>query len=42
MKEYSIVLLEEHVLDSSVDATKIKIYLEYWHQDHGFEEMKMI
>ncbi|KAK1647437.1 hypothetical protein QYE76_065242 [Lolium multiflorum] len=31
-----LVLLALHVLDSSMDAMKIKIYLVYWHQDHRF------
>ena len=35
-------MLEDHVLDSSMDAMKIKIYLEFWHQDHWFEKMNMI
>ena len=29
-------MLEDHVLDSSMDAMKIMIYLEFWHQDHRF------
>jgi hypothetical protein len=35
-------MLEDHVLDSRLDAINIKIYFEYWHQDHRFEEMNMI
>ena len=31
-----------HVLDSSMYAMKIKIYLEYWRQDLRFEEKNMI
>jgi hypothetical protein len=36
------VLLEDHVLDSSVDSMKIKIYLQDWHQDHRIEEKNQI
>ena len=34
-------MLVVHVLDSSMDAMKIKIYHEYWHQDLRFEEKNM-
>ena len=34
-------MLVVYVLDSSMDAMKIKIYLEYWHQDHRVEEKNM-
>jgi hypothetical protein len=34
--------IEVHVLVLNVDAVKIKICLEYWHQDHPFEEIYMI
>ena len=36
------VLLVVHVLVSSMDAMKIKIYLVYWHQDHRFEDIYVI
>ena len=39
---FSIDFLEDYVLDSSMDAMKIKIYRVYWHQDHQFEEKNMI
>ena len=41
MKEYSIGTTCLHVLDSSMDAMKIKIYLVYWHQDHRYEDIYM-
>jgi hypothetical protein len=31
-----------HVFDSSMHSMKIKIYLEFWHQDHQCEEKNMI
>jgi hypothetical protein len=34
-------MLVVHVLDSSMDAMKIEIYLEYWQQDHPFKEKNM-
>jgi hypothetical protein len=42
MNEYSIVMVVVHVLDSSVDAMNINIYLEYWHQHHRFQEKNII
>jgi hypothetical protein len=35
-------MLEVRVLESRLDGMMIKVYLEYWHQDHRFEEMNMI
>jgi hypothetical protein len=35
-------MLDDHVLDSRLDAININIYFEHWHQDHPFEEMNMI
>jgi hypothetical protein len=35
-------MLEDHVLDSRLNAINIKIYFKYWYQDHRFEEMNMI
>lgn len=35
-------MFEHHVLDSRLYSMKMRICVEYWHQDHGINEMNMI